>query len=492
MFKPSLNVFSFAVLFAALALLSSLSATAQESVGSQSFSVSLEAINNSILIDGQAAFELTIENHDNYAETFRISMPDIEWSVTSDPLYHYFSGFDVPSFGSQKVKLFLKPTVAFPPGLRNVRITVESVKGKEEQTISTFVNIRSSYQLLQEYLAAVSRIVEIPALVDPRGEFEIKVNLINRNPKNISSLKVRLSSVSTSLITEEALTGLKPLESKSVSTRVKLDPLTAPVQDTLRVVLYVDDKPLEPTIFEKFEVIGYSELKTVKSERTGSFFRWVNKTTYVNEGNVKLERVVEHKTSFLKSLFTRTSPKAFSISKGGVKYNAWELSLEPQETITLQEVESYRSIFYMVVLAFVVFVLYRFFQSPVRLIKEASAISYKEGGVSELKVILRIKNRSSKPYVKITLMDRVPMIAEVEHDSMGTLKPATIFNDGKGTVVKWELENIEKHEERILAYKVRSKLSILGAFTLPKSSARFFTEQNVKFVTHSNTVVIKP
>ena len=491
MFKPSRNVFSFALLVAALALLSSLPATAQETADSQSFSVSLQAINSSILIDGQAAFELTLENHNNYAETFRISIPDIEWSVTSDPLYHYFSGVDVPPFSSQEVKLFLKPTVAFPPGLRNVRITVDSVRGKESQIISTFVNIRSSYQLLLEYLAAVSRLVEIPPLIDPRNEFEIKVNLINRNPKNISNLKIALSSVSTGLIKEETFTGLKPLESKSVSTRVKIDPLTPPAKDTLKVVLYVDNKPLEPTIFEKFEVIGYSELKVVKSERTGSFFRWVNKTTYINDGNVHLGKVIEHKTSFLKSLFTQTSPKAFTISKGEERYNAWELSLDPQETITLQEVESYRSILYLIILVAVAFALYRFFQSPVRLIKEASAISYKEGGVSELKVILRIKNMSSKPYVKLTLMDRVPMIAEVEHDSMGTLKPATIFNDGKGSVVKWELENIEKHEERILAYKIRSKLSILGTFTLPKSSLRFFTEQNVKFVTHSNTVIIK-
>ncbi|MBI2145298.1 hypothetical protein HYU18_03155 [Candidatus Woesearchaeota archaeon] len=492
MLKLQKGVFSQFVIASIVFFALSLSAHAQEEFANQDFSVSITAVNNSIFLDGQALFDLTITNLKNFQDTFRISVPDIEWSVQSDPLYHYFSGVDVRGFGSQTVRLLLKPTVAFPPGLRAVNLDVTSVNGKESQQLSTFVNIRSNYQLIQEYLAAVSRLVEIPSQIDPRNEFEIKVNLINRNPKNISELRVVLTSVSSSLIREEIVTNLQPLESKEVSTKVKLDPLTSPTKDTLRVVIFVGNKPLEPTIFEKFEVISYSDFKPVKSDRRGSFFRWVNETTYVNDGNVKTTKVVETETSFLKSLFTKSDPKAFTISKGGKRYEAWELSLRPQETTTVRVVESYRSIFYLLLIALISLLAYRFFQSPVQLVKEASAISYKEGGVSELKVILRVRNRSSQPYIKLTVMDRVPMIAEVEHDAMGTLKPTTVFNDGRGSVVKWELESLDKHEERILAYKIRSKLSILGQFTLPRGSLRFYTEKNVKFIAKSNTVTIKP
>lgn len=493
MCKPSTKrVLPIALLAVVISVFAFSLAAAQEG-GSQPFSVSAKAINNSITIDGQAEFELTITNPGNYEDKFRISASDIEWSVQSDPLYYYFSGVDIPAFSSQKVKLYFKPTAAFPPGTRIVNIDVSSVGGGRSRALPVYINIRSNYQLIQEYLAAVSRIVEIPPQIDPRNEFEVKVNLINRNPRNITLLRVVLSSVSTGLIRKEIVTNLEPLESKTVSAKMQLDPLTPPAKDTLKVVLFVGNQPLEPTIFEKFEVISYSVIKPVKSEKKGSFFRWVNETTYVNDGNVKSTAVVESRTSFLKSLFTKSTPKSYSISKGGASYEAWELSLGPQEEITIIAVESYRSIFYLLLIALVFLGLYRFFQSPVRLIKEASAISYKEGGISELKVILRIKNRSSEPYVRLTLMDRVPMIAEVEHDSMGTLKPATIFNSaGKGSVVKWELESLDKNEERILAYKIRSRLSILGTFVLPKGSLRFFTEKNVKFVTHSNTVTIKP
>ncbi len=486
------SVLSVCLLAVVASLFLAFSAAAQGDQGSQSFSVSVKAINDSITLDGQAAFELTVRNPGNYDEKFRISVSDIEWSVQSDPLYYYFSGIDVPAFSSQKVKLYFKPTAAFPPGLRIVNLDASSVRGKQSQALPVYVNIRSNHQLLQEYLAAVSRIVEIPAQIDPRNEFEVRVNLINRNPKNISQLRVVLSSISTGLIRKEIVTNLEPLESKTVSAKVQLGPLTPPAKDTLKVVLFVNDQPLEPTIFEKFEVISYSEIKPVSSEKKGSLFRWVNETTYVNDGNVKSTTVIESRSGFFKSLFTKSTPKSYSISRGGDSYEAWELSLGPQEKITLTSVESYRSILYLLVIALVFLGLYRFFQSPVRLIKEANAISYKEGGISELKVILRIKNSSSDPYVKLTVMDRVPMIAEVEHDSMGTLKPATIFNDGKGSVVKWELESIDKNEERILAYKIRSRLSILGTFVLPKGSLRFYTEKNVKFVTHSNTVTIKP
>lgn len=480
------------LVFVAL-MLFALPALAQvESASNQDFSVSVEPVNDSIFLNGQAVIDIIIRNMGSRDDTFRISVHDIEWSVQSDPLYHYFSGVDIPAFSSEKVRLFLKPTASFPPGLRAVNFQVESVAGRNSLQLSSFVNIRSSHQLIQEYLAAVSRIVEIPPLIDPRGEFDIKVNLINRNPKNISELRVVLTSVSTGLISEEMVTGLKPLESKEVTAKVKLDPLTQPVKDTLRVVIFIGNRPLEPTIFEKFEVVSYSEIKTVKSERKGSFFRWVNETTYVNDGNVESTRVIESRTSFLRSLFTKSSPKAYTISKAGRQFEAWELSLKPQETAKIVVVESYRSLFYLLLVGLLFMLAYRFFQSPVRIVKEASAISYKEGGVSELKVILRVKNRSSQPYVKLTVMDRVPMIAEVEHDSMGTLKPSTVFNDGRGSVVKWEIESLDRHEERIVAYKIRSKLSILGTFVLPKGSLRFYTEKGVKFVTHSNNVTIKP
>ncbi len=478
-----------AVLVVAAALLLSVSA---QDAAFPHFSASVTAVNDSIFLDGQAVLELTISNPKNYADNFRISVPEVEWSVQSDPLFQYFSGVDIPSFSSEKVRLLLKPTVAFPPGLRTVHIAVQSSTSKESLDLTTFVNIRSNNKLIMEYLAAVSRIVEIPPLIDPRNEFEVKVNLINRNPKNISALRVVLSSVSTGLIRKEIVTDLKPLESKEVSTSVRLDKLTPPTKDTLKVVLFVDEQPLEPTIFEKFEIISYSDIKAVESVKKGFFLQWVNETTYANDGNVRSSRVLESETSFLKSLFTKSNPKSFAISKGGKRYSAWELSLDPQEEITVRVIEGYRSIFYLIILALAGILLYRFFQSPVSLLKESSAISYKEGGISELKVILRLKNRSAQPYVKLVLADRVPMIAQVEPDSMGTMKPVTIFNDGKGSIVKWEIENLDRHEERILAYKIKSKLSILGQFTLPKASLRFYTEKNVKFVTGSNTVTIKP
>jgi len=482
--------FSVIVLIIAAVLLAQ-SALAQSSQ-LPTFVVSVKAINDSIFLDGQAVLDLTITNPQNYQDDFRISIPDVEWSVQSDPLYQYFSGVDVPAFSSETVRLLLKPAVAFPPGLRTININVQSSATKEAQDLTTFVNIRSNSKLILEYLAAVSRIVDIPPEIDPRNEFEIKVNLINRNPKNISNLRVALSSVSTSLIRQDIVTGLLPLESKEVSARIKLDPLTPPTKDTLKVVLYVDGQPLEPTIFEKFAVISYSDIKPVESVRKSRFLQSVNETTYVNDGNVKSTKVIEYKTNFLKSLFTSSNPKSFAITKAGASYSAWELSLDPQQKVTIRTVESYRSIFYLLLLAAVVLLLYRFFQSPVTLIKESSAISYKEGGISELKVILRIKNRSKQPYVRVTVADRIPMIAQVEPDSMGTLKPATTFNDGRGATIKWEIESLDKHEERILAYKIKSRLSILGQFTLPKASLRFYTEKNVKFVTSSNMVTIKP
>jgi hypothetical protein len=466
--------------------------SAQNEETRRPFTVILEPISDSITLDGQASFKLTINNPNKRAETFRLSSTDVEWSVQSDPLYHYFSGIEVPARSSETVKLLFKPTVTFPPSLRNIRINVESEDYDQKEVLSTFIEIRSEYPLIREYLAAVSKIVEIPSEVDPRQELLIKVNLLNRNPKNITDMKVVLSTVSSDLIQEEIITTLAPLESKSVSANVTLDPLTKPLKDTLKIVMIVDGRRLEPTIFEKFGVIEYSNIKATESETSSSFFKWVNETTYVNDGNVGTTALIESETNILKTLFVTSKPKAFTITRNGERFKAWELTLKPQESVTIRTVESYRSLFVLIILGIIGIVLYRFFQSPVSIIKESNAISYKEGGVSELKVVLRVKNRSSNPYVRVTVMDRIPMMANVEHDTMGTLKPSTIFNSGQGSVIKWEIENLDRNEERILAYKIKLKLSILGTFALPKSSLKFYTEKNVKFITHSNVVTVKP
>ena len=118
-------------------------------------------------------------------------------------------------------------------------------------------------------------------------------------------------------------------------------------------------------------------------------------------------------------------------------------------------------------------------------------IEKKEGGISNLNVILTIKNRGKAQLKDIEIIDKIPNLADIEKEiSLGTLQPVKIFmHEKKGSLVKWILDSIDPNEERVIRYRMRSKLSILGGFNLPASIARF-RYNNKQFASKSNRVTI--
>ena len=56
-------------------------------------------------------------------------------------------------------------------------------------------------------------------------------------------------------------------------------------------------------------------------------------------------------------------------------------------------------------------------------------------------------------------------------------------------MIKWNIESIEPGDERVLSYKMRSRLSILGEFNLPAANARTKIGNKV-IITNSNRVSV--
>ena len=110
------------------------------------------------------------------------------------------------------------------------------------------------------------------------------------------------------------------------------------------------------------------------------------------------------------------------------------------------------------------------------MIKEASNIKKSEGGISELTVIFHIKNRSKNKINEIEISDHIPALVAVGHDiSIGSLQPTKMLkHESKGTTIaKWEIDALDASEERVLSYRIKSKLPILGSFSLPAANAVF-------------------
>ena len=135
-------------------------------------------------------------------------------------------------------------------------------------------------------------------------------------------------------------------------------------------------------------------------------------------------------------------------------------------------------------------ILYSIFRSDIVVKKHAVVLGTKEGGITEMKVIMNVRNRIGRPIKNIAIIDNVPNIADIQKEfQIGTLKPTKIVtHERKGNLIKWNIDFLEKYEERIITYKVRSKLSILGKFKLPPAVIKYENEKGRDVITHSNSV----
>ncbi len=451
------------------------------------FDVDVNAVETDVSPSGQAVFEVKILNKEARQDTFTLSVPDVSWSILSEPLSDYFSGMNIDAYSSKTTTLKVSPASGLNFGTYKTALKIKSSKTGISRTEYLTINLVPPTPVIRDYLAAVSRIVEIPSKIDPRQEFEIKINLINRNPKNLSDLLIKIRT-KNDLFSRDVRIDLAPLGKEIVRESFDLDDLTIPQEDLLVVSLIVDGKVLQPEIEEKFEIIGYSGVIEKESQVKRSFLKTVKEITYFNDGNVKAMQTLESDINPFRKIFTKTWPGSFTITKEGKRYMAWQLSIEPQQTMTVKIRESYRGLFFFCIIAIIAGIAYYLFRSPVAIRKEASVIGLREGGISELRVLLHIKNRSKKPFEKVTVIDRVPKIATLEKSfEAGTLQPSKTFqHDKQGTVIKWEIDSLDRYDERIMSYRIKSKLSILGAFNLPAAIVRFHDPEGKKFITKSN------
>ena len=184
-----------------------------------------------------------------------------------------------------------------------------------------------------------------------------------------------------------------------------------------------------------------------------------------------------------------TQPRAETVKENSNYYLLWDVKLNSGKSFEVYTYENYRSIPVIILLAIAVLILYFLFRSPIIVRKSIANIGLTDGGISEAKVVIRVKNRSSKPIASIEVMDNLPHIAHVEKDlSIGSMQPHAILkHPKKGLMIKWTVETLEPGDERVLSYRMKSRLSILGEFNLPAATARCHVGKRV-IISNSNRV----
>jgi hypothetical protein len=440
-------------------------------------------INDEISLYGEAVFNLTIINTGLQREDFSVYSPNIDaWSVKINP--------DSVSLnpGQQAwMNIRIKPKPSIDPGREyGVQLNIKSKYSGLLEKAFAFISVKSQSEINREYLPVVA--IDIPEIdpIDPTGVFMLAFDIENKNVRDIRDMKVLISSAS---FTKEAYTDLGPLKKKTMQFPIELSPNTPPTIESMVIRVSIgNDTIISRSI--KYEILGV-EKSEIDPSVTGSFLMIKHSALFRNIGN--LDNVVKYtvKTNLLDYFLISGNTDSRLVQEEGKLYKEYSVELKPGESFRFTATKSYRSILYFILFVILLIVAYYALRSPIVIRKSVSSIKTKEEDIlSELKILIHIKNRTKKQFEDVIVLDRIPKITEIGKDfEIGTIKPIKIMNHEKrGTIAKWGINMLDSYEERVIAYKLYTNLNILGGLTLPLAVLKYRLHNGKERTVSSNKI----
>jgi len=417
-----------------------------------------------------------------------------QWDVSTRPVINPIT-MEVPGNGSSSIKLYADPLNIISKGAGAIDVNVQiknSITG-EKKIVPLRVSLVSTESLLSGYVPTIITSVKMfqdgedTTELDPRKTVMFSISLNNQNPLDYEELVIKLDS---NTIYKEIRETLGPGDSKQLEVEIALDPKLDPQDDKLTVTVYHADEVIVDPMVSKFEIIPYSLISKNIVETKG-FLKVVKDITFTNVGNSKYEGKVSIDTTPFRNMFTIARPRGEVIGDGEDKHIEWDVSLGSGEETKFILSENYSVILVLIILIIIGIVAYKISKSPLVLVKEASNVKKREGGISEFKIVIVVRNRGTKTLNHIHVSDKVPKIADVEKEvTIGTLQPVKIMkHEHKGSMIKWIIDELAPGEERIINYRIKSSLSILGDFSLSAAKAHFWVNKKEKS-TKSNSLSI--
>lgn len=416
-----------------------------------------------IKLNESAVFELEIKNHASEG-FFEVYSNDVTWDVRTEQTLQVGAG------DAFKTNLVVTP-LNLNPGAYNIPINFKRVGSSEAQRVVLYIELLSPYPADANYLPGVRGVATVDRQIDPRESVIIKLSLENQNRRDLRKVDIKVRS---KVINKDYTTSLGPFEKKTLTFTAEIDPKTPAQSDALQVSIIVPDadRAYQFDLFPlPYEIISYGGVvPTVDTEPY--FLKSVDNVLLVNDGN-RLLNYSYRVPSSLKTLFLSSIPSSEKVDGERV----WSLTLHPGEQAQLVLVYNYRPILWVLLVIAVLVVFYYGFRSPVSIRKKAHVDLGEE--ISEVKIVLELTNRSRKQISDVTVIDLAPHLTDVVREFHDALEPSKIVpNQEHGTLIKWDIASMDSKEQRILVYKIRTKLSVLGGMSLPVAAVNFIIDDH--------------
>ncbi len=429
--------------------------------------VSSEVVVDDIMPDEIAEFDISITNIGDESQTYT--------------LYTFVSGglnLD-PSPASDRVIENLAPGETYETGV-TVNVVDDLKPGIYYVTLYIDSDLGDTYELplkiylgsdeYTQYLPSFLVDVDMDRELEPGDVQEVRLTIENRNPLDLSNMTLEVDSELFGF-NSDLVVALPPLETKTLSFTATVDPFEQP-KEYYVFFRFMQGEELVKVVEEKVEVVSVASPFSYEVTEETVYLKKYQTFVLENDGNVENSQAFLYPVHPLSTLFLNTDAKVVGLD--GKQYLSWDVSLAPGESTSVSVVYNYRLLLYLALFVFLFVLFYLLVRSPVLLHKAAVTSTGKEGALHEIKIALEVKNRSKKVVKHLKVMDFIPGIADLDKRlELGTLKPDKVVSGKKGTKVIWKIAELDPLEHRIITYKVRTKLNVLGTFKLPRAEAEF-------------------
>lgn len=416
--------------------------------------ISTKPVSDTIIteLDQPAVFELTLRNLEE-TDTFEIySVIGLELSQ-KDP-------FTIGT-GDKKtliIEVGLPKTLKSPGRRRAFEYKIRNLENEiqREEFIMDIIKLEDAFLVTQEN-------------INPESEstsFSIK---------NIATSELNLSlDLDSAFFTNQTEISLKPSEIKEIQIPIdkeKIKSLSAGNYLT-NIEITVEDQRITKEALIKF--LEQEGIDTQETEEGVLIKR--QEILKKNIGNVRKEVEITIEKNIFEYLFTTitTEPTEIFFQDSRVTYT-WKKELIPNEELkVVVKTNWYYPIIIIILIILVVYLIKRSIETDLMLRKKVSFIKTK-GGQFALKVSLKLK---AKRFIeRINLIDKLPPLVQL-YNKFGVIAPDNI--DINNRRLEWNIETLNKDEERIFTYIIYSRVGVVGRFELPEARATYEKDGRIK------------
>ena len=432
----------------------------------------LTPVANQITPRDKAYFNLKITNNNELEQKYQIFSLESQWNVEPFPLKDKVVVLKPgESYTVQMVASLLK---VLQPGIYYVSVSVDGDRG---ETFGNKMKIYLGSEQPATYAPSIKSTITLSEKINPQEPVSIKLSLENKNALNLSNLIIRVQNEEVPEFNKIVAVALEPLGKKEAEITLIPNKYQQPKTYTLTFTFERYGEAFK-TVEQQTEVMTMIPGFTVMEvESDPIFLKYFRRFTVKNEGNVQNTQEVKYAVTFFEGLLTQGDPQVKK--EDGQRYLAWSSTLGPGESTFVYSVTNYRILFYLGLFLVAILAFYLYVRTPLT-VKKIAVSSKKdaEGALSEVKVVIEVRNNSNHPVKEVSVLDLIPAYATLhktaeKEEGVESTHPHKISHVREGTKLNWVLNDLEAKEHRVMVYRLKAKLNILGGLSLPRAAAEF-------------------